>query len=216
MVPRAMTKGFTELLKKKVITTKQDIDHKILNVASDSLKNIKSQFKKHTSLDLDKVDLNSQLARNVAIRVLEKAQEVRKNLTKEELVRVSKNTGKKVIASARESLSLNAKEKATEKNQSEDLKESKMKTNSKQDTQFKDKEFGKINTKSKIQTKSKIKKNEVKKSKSKMKLEPQLTLDFKSQVKAKTPLQSNAGNISLNNNQATSKKSKNSKKNKKS
>ncbi|MCB0357302.1 MAG: hypothetical protein KDD40_09860 [Bdellovibrionales bacterium] len=98
---KIMTGKFHQDLKRKFKDTKQDIDRKLLNLTTESTKAIKSQIKKHTSLDLDKVDINGQLAHDVALKVLEKAQDIRKNITTEELIKASKITGQKVLDSAK-------------------------------------------------------------------------------------------------------------------
>jgi hypothetical protein len=98
-----MAKFISNQLKNKIKNTKQDIDRKILALANESLSGIKNQVQKHTSLDMDKLELNSDLARNVAIRVLEKAQEVRKSLTTDELIKLSKDAPQKILNRAKKS-----------------------------------------------------------------------------------------------------------------
>ncbi len=98
-------------IKSKLVNKKQDLDRIILNVANESLRGIRTQVKKHTSLNLDDIELNSDLARNVAVKVLEKAQEIRKNLSKEELIAASKRASQKWVEKAKSSIPYRASEK---------------------------------------------------------------------------------------------------------
>lgn len=104
-----------ERLKKKVIDTKQDIDQKLLNVATESFNNLKNQLQKHNLVKFDNIDSNGQLAIDIALKVLEKAQMVRKNLTTEELVKASKATGQKVLENAKLSLTKKVNKKSARK-----------------------------------------------------------------------------------------------------
>jgi len=143
-----MAYGLTERLKKKVITTKQDVDQKILKVANDSIKSLKTQVKNYTSLDLDKMDINGQLARDVAVRVLEKAQDIRKNLTTQELIKASKKTGRRVIDSAKDSLVKKSNSAKSEKQKKVLKKVAKSKTEAKVKSPSKKKTKAKTKTKS--------------------------------------------------------------------
>ncbi len=109
-----MTQKISERIKKTVRGTRQDIDRRLLNFTNGSVAGFKNKVKKHTSVDLDKVDLNSELARNVAIRVLEKAQGIRKNITKDELIKAAKKTMKAKVK-AKASSKTKTKPKKTKK-----------------------------------------------------------------------------------------------------
>lgn len=99
-----MAMGIPDKLKDRVKTTKLDIDRKILTLTSESVKAIKTKVQKHTDIDVNSVEFNSQLARDVALKVLEKAQDIRKNLSKEELIKASVKTQQKVVNKAKDKI----------------------------------------------------------------------------------------------------------------
>ena len=90
-----MAKDSGKSFKTRWVEVRQDIDEKILSMANKSLSSLNDQL--HKISGDEELSINSDLPKKLAIKILEKAQDIRSHLNKEEIISVSKKTGKQLL-----------------------------------------------------------------------------------------------------------------------